>query len=183
MTGNAYVGYNSGAGDYIDIDHPNNKPTGNLSTGRWQFVVLTITSSAIRLYVDGNAKTFKNIAGTMGGKNITSFYGNDYSQLLALLTQCTTFCLGNGSFWGSPEASFDDVILYNRALEQYEVKQLTAMASRVYDFHSQSPDDITTLIAPFTMQGCNDTYDLQGRRVISGKRGLYIRNGKKVFVK
>jgi arabinan endo-1,5-alpha-L-arabinosidase len=100
--------------------------------------------------------------------------------MLSHLASCSTFCLGKGSFWGSPDALFDDVILYDRVLSGTEVIGLTSMASRVYDFRVLDPtgiESVSVSAAPSAV------FDLQGRRVHHPLRGLYVKDGRKIFFK
>ncbi len=182
LTGNSYVGYNSGTGNYLDVNYPQSVTPQHIAVGKWQFVVLTVSSSGLSLYVDGKRKSFTKYAGQLDGRNVASASTFDYSLMLSHLAACSTFCLGKGSFWGSPDALFDDVILYDRALSGTEVIGLTSMASRVYDFRVLDPTGIESLSADAVSTG-TVLYDLQGRRVHRPQRGLYVKDGRKVFVK
>ena len=106
--------------------------------------------------------------------------------MVDLLASTSEICLGKGSFWGSAEASFDDVIIYNRPLSATEVLALSRMENRVFDFNAWAtgieeitPDSPASSASPSL--NTNAIYDLQGRR-INGKptKGLYIIGGKKV---
>ena len=182
LTGNSYVGYNSGTGNYLDVNYPQSVTPQHIAVGKWQFVVLTVSSSGLSLYVDGKRKSFTKYAGQLDGRTVASASGFDYSLMLNHLAACSTFSLGKGSFWGSPDALFDDVILYDRALSGTEVIGLTSMASRVYDFRVLDPTGIETVSAGDVSAG-TVLYDLQGRRVQRPLRGLYVKDGRKVFVK
>ena len=182
LTGNSYVGYNSGTGNYLDVNYPQSVTPQHIAVGKWQFVVLTVSSSGLSLYVDGKRKSFTKYAGQLDGRNVASASGFDYSLMLSHLASCSTFCLGKGSFWGSPDALFDDVILYDRVLSGTEVIGLTSMASRVYDFRVLDPTGIESVSAGAVSTG-TVLYDLQGRRVQRPLRGLYVKDGRKVFVK
>ena len=182
LTGNSYVGYNSGTGNYLDVNYPQSVTPQHIAVGKWQFVVLTVSSSGLSFYVDGKRKSFTKYAGQLDGRTVASASGFDYSLMLSHLASCSTFCLGKGSFWGSPDALFDDVILYDRALSGTEVIGLTSMASRVYDFRVLDPTGIETVSAGEVSAG-TVLYDLQGRRVHRPQRGLYVKDGRKVFVK
>lgn len=180
LTGNSYVGYNSGTGNYLDINYPESVTPTHIAVSRWQFVTLIVSKTGVTLYVDGKRKAFSKFAGKLGDKNVLTSTGFDYSLMVSHLSDCSTFCLGKGSFWGSPEALFDDVMVYDRVLSADEVAALTSMASRVYDFRTLNPTGIETLLA---QPAAASVYDLQGRRVSSPKHGLYIRNGRKLVVK
>ena len=182
LTGNSYVGYNSGTGNYLDVNYPQSVTPQHIAVGKWQFVVLTVSSSGLSLYIDGKRKSFTKYAGQLDGRTVASASTFDYSLMLSHLAACSTFCLGKGSFWGSPDALFDDVILYDRVLSGTEVIGLTSMASRVYDFRVLDPTGVESVNADAVGTG-TVLYDLQGRRVHRPQRGLYVKDGRKVFVK
>lgn len=180
LTGNAYIGYNSGTGNWIDINHPNETTTNYIPSGKWHFIEMVIKNSALTLYVDGTSKSHKKIKGTINGTDFTAASKFDYSLMLNLLKTADELNLGSGSFWGSPNALFDDVIIYSRALSTAELAALKKMANRVGGI-----GNTTTGITNVNRETItnNRYYDLQGRRVSSPKPGLYIVNGKKVVIK
>ena len=115
----------------------------------------------------------------MDGKTVTTATGFDYSLLLDLFSSSAEICLGKGSFWGSPDAMFDDFIVYNRALSISEVMALGRMENRVFDFYEWATGiDVVTTSQPHD-PASSVYYDLQGRR-LSGRptRGLYIKDHK-----
>ena len=182
MTGNTYIGYNAGNAEnnnWIDINHPNDVASTNLGIGTWNLVTLVFTKSSVTMYVDSKKTNFSKWNGVMDGKTVTTATGFDYSLLLDLLSSSAEICLGKGSFWGSPDAMFDDFIVYNRALSISEVMALGRMETRVFDFYGWA----TGIEAVTTSQPHDPAssvyYDLQGRR-LSGRpaRGLYIKDHK-----
>jgi arabinan endo-1,5-alpha-L-arabinosidase len=186
MTGNLYMGYNSGTGDYIDINHPTTVSFGDLTVGHWHQVTVTIdrnvTTSAggITIYIDGTKHTNDQYKGQLSGSTFATRNGFDYTLILNLLKTCGQLYLGNGSFWGSPDASFDDVIVYDRVLSQIEVTALHQMVNRS-NVNGKTGIDETFAAQPATTD--NAVYDLSGRRVTELRPGLYIKNGKKFIVK
>jgi hypothetical protein len=124
MTGNTYLGYNGGDGNWIDLNHPAAVVTTNILVGQWQLVTLSFSRTGIALYVDGGRKPFSTCAGWLNGKGIGAEAGYDYSLIVNLLASADEFYLGRGSFWGSDPALFDDVIVYNRPLSADEVLAL-----------------------------------------------------------
>lgn len=189
MTGRTYVGYNNGkAGNescWLDINHPTaeNIPN-NITVGKWHLVTLVFKrKSAVALYIDGNKMDFTKWNGSLNGKTISTATGFDYGLMVALMSSASEICLGKGSFWGSAEASFDDVIVYNRPLSATEVLALNRMENRVFDFNTWATgiEEITPDSPASPALDTNTIYDLQGRR-INGKptKGLYIIGGKKV---
>ena len=180
ITGNAYMGYNSGTGNWIDINHPSSTTTNYITAGKWHFVEIIIKNSAVTLYVDGLSKSHKKINGSINGTDFTVASKFDYSLMLNLLSSANELNLGFGSFWGSPDALFDDVFVYSRALSSTEISALKKMANRVYDFSETTTAITTHHPSPNTQ---HQYYDLQGRRVSNPQKGLYIMGGKKVLVK
>ena len=186
MTGRTYVGYNNGkAGNescWLDINHPTaeNIPN-NITVGKWHLVTLVFNRTAeVALYIDGNKMDFTKWNGSLNGKAISSATGFGYGLMVDLLSSASEICLGKGSFWGSAEASFDDVIIYNRPLSAIEVLALNRMENRVFDFNAWATG-IEEITSDNHNINHNAIYDLQGRR-INGKptKGLYIIGGKKV---
>lgn len=186
MTGRTYVGYNNGkAGNescWLDINHPTaeNIPN-NITVGKWHLVTLVFNRTAeVALYIDGNNMDFTKWNGSLNGKAISSATGFDYSLMVDLLSSASEICLGKGSFWGSAEASFDDVIIYNRPLSAIEVLALNRMENRVFDFNAWATG-IEEITSDNHNINHNAIYDLQGRR-INGKptKGLYIIGGEGV---
>ena len=182
MTGNTYIGYNAGNAEnnnWIDINHPNDVVATTLGTGTWHLVTLVFTKSSVTMYVDSKKTNFSKWNGVMDGKTVTTATGFDYSLLLDLLSSSAEICLGKGSFWGSPDAMFDDFIVYNRALSISEVMALGRMETRVFDFYGWATGiDVVTTSQPHD-PASSVYYDLQGRR-LSGRptRGLYIKDHK-----
>lgn len=182
MTGNTYIGYNAGNAEnnnWIDINHPNDVASTNLGIGTWNLVTLVFTKSSVTMYVDSKKTNFSKWNGVMDGKTVTTATGFDYSLLLDLLSSSAEICLGKGSFWGSPDAMFDDFIVYNRALSISEVMALGRMETRVFDFYGWATGiDVVTTSQPHD-PASSVYYDLQGRR-LSGRpaRGLYIKDHK-----
>jgi arabinan endo-1,5-alpha-L-arabinosidase len=138
MTGNTYVGFNdgnvSGTNNWIDINHPGSVTPTHLEVGKWQLVTLVIAPRNITLYVDGSRKAFARWNGSCNGRSVNSASGFDYGIILNHLSDASEFYLGRGSFWGSPDVLFDDVIVYNRPLSYSEVMGLNQMENRVFDF-------------------------------------------------
>ena len=186
MTGRSYVGYNNGKADaescWLDINHPSvdNIPN-NITVGKWHLVTLVFKrKSAVALYLDGKKMDFTKWNGSLNGKTISTATGFDYSLMVDLLSSASEICLGKDSFWGSAEAAFDDVIVYNRPLSSTEVLALNRMENRVFDFNAWATG-IEEITSDNHNINHNAIYDLQGRR-INGKptKGIYIIDGKKV---
>jgi arabinan endo-1,5-alpha-L-arabinosidase len=193
MTGNLYVGFNNGNGNYIDINHPETVKTGKLVPGKWDLVTITFsrtvnsTSGGITIYING-AKNTDKYKESLNGKEATTKVGFDYNLILDLMASCDELWLGNGSFWGSADVRFDDVMIYDRILSVLEIMALQQMTDR------GNTDGKTNGIYSMHNAQClmhNEVYDLQGRRMNSSlfthhsslKKGLYIKNGRKEVVR
>ncbi|MBO4821003.1 MAG: family 43 glycosylhydrolase [Prevotella sp.] len=137
MTGNTYVGYNNGAGNWIDLNHPNSVDTGHLSPGEWHLATLVVARGGITLYVDGEQKVFGACNGSCNGSDVSNANAFDYTLIVDHLARATEFYLGRGSFWGSADARIDDLLVYNRPLSADEASALYQMESRTsFDFAS-----------------------------------------------
>lgn len=118
LTGNTYLGINAN-GAWMDYNHPSNVTTNLIPTATWSLVTLSFTADGFDIYVDGkkvgDQATYKAYAssGAVTGQN-----------MLTLMSQASNFYLGYGSFWGSTPALFDDLLIYNRALNSVEVAKL-----------------------------------------------------------
>ena len=187
MTGNLYTGYNDGAGNWLDINHPEAVQPTNLTVGKWHHVVVTFSPTAtastggVMVYVDGNVKRSDTFNGELDGTAVTTKKAFEYERLLSLIAASQQLYLGRGSFWGSPDALFDDVMVYDRVLSLAEVMGLKQMVNRVFDATAFGPSAIETVYS--AEPAADSCYDLQGRRVERPSKGLYIVNGKKVFIK
>ncbi len=180
MTPNTYVGFNDMAGIWMDLNHPDGFSSGNITFGEWNFVTMTVSyADGIKVYVNGTEKTFQKCNGELNGAGITSQASFDRARLLSHLSASSDFYFGYGSFWGSLNADYDDLSIYNRALTADDVKALYQAEC--------SGEPIITGIAGLRVTPTpadNSVYDLQGRKMTGTlKPGLYIRNGRKVFIK
>ena len=181
LTGNAYMGYNDGQSvNWIDINHPNDVLPGYLPVDEWLFVTMSIKKTGITLYVNGASKSHKKVNGKLNGEAFTMATKFDYSYILTLLANAQQLYLGNGSFWGSADACFDDVFIYDKALDYQSIGALKKVANRVNSF-TQTANGITEVSHEAAANSC--CYDLQGRRVEKPQRGLYIVNGRKTFIR
>ena len=186
MTGNLYVGFNNGSGNYVDINHPETVKTGKLTPGKWDMVTITFSrtvnssSGGITIYVNGN-KTTDKYKESLNGKEATTRQGFDYNLILDLMASSDELWLGKGSFWGSADVRLDDVMVYDRVLNLLDVMALQQMTDR-----SNMNGKTTGIEENVIIEKCkNDIIcDLQGRRIENPRRGgLYIRNGKKILVR
>lgn len=187
LTGNLYVGFNDGTGNYLDINHPETVKTGKLVPGKWDLVTITFsrtvssTSGGITIYVNGskNSDKYKE---SLNGKEATTKQGFDYNLVLNLMASTDELWLGNGSFWGSADARIDDVRVYDRVLSLLEIMALSQMTDRS---NTTGKTDGIQEIANSQHTAPNSPYfNLQGRQIETPRiGGLYIKNGKKILVK
>lgn len=194
LTGNAYVGYNDGNTNltdrnYIDLNYPADGETNLIGVNKWQLVTMTFTKEGITLYVSGGKKTFANAKGQLNGEVVSNATAFDYDLVMKHLAASQYLYLGYGGFWGSADARYDDVIVYDRALSFAETLALSTMENRVFDFWNLNPTGIEPLSSTIgRSEGA--VYDLQGRIMKKGKspesnlpKGIYVIEGKKVVVK
>jgi len=142
MTGNCYTGFNDNAGKWLDINQPSTRETGNIAVGQWHLVTVvfsrtaTSSSGGITVYIDGAATKSDKYNGELDGKAITTRAAFDYNTVIDHLAKSQEFYLGCGSFWGSPDACFDDVVVYNCPLSTIQILALRNMQNRLFDFRS-----------------------------------------------
>ena len=183
LTGNSYVGFNNGAGDWIDLNHPGAVLSDNIPVGEWCLVTLTLSrENGLVLYINSSRVREWACAGTCHGAEVASPEDFDYDIVMDFIQSCPNFYLGYGSFWGSVDVRLDDLIFYSRALGSNDVRALNTMANRVTDF--------TSLEGGASVEGVKGVeerrsdgliYDLSGRPVQRMKKGIYIMDGKKVL--
>lgn len=184
LTGNSYVGFNDNNGNWFDINHPDTKKVNKIEVGEWHLVTFTYSkTNGYMLYVDGSKYISSQLAFT-GSATADAF---DRSLVLDFVKSAKYFYLGLGSFWGSAEAYFDDLMIYNRELTADDVKGLSTLLNRVNAFDESGTvgiDDIevaeTDNAVPVAKRGI---YDLYGRKVTVPGKGIYIVNGKKILFK
>lgn len=187
MTGNAYFGYNNDAGNWLDINHPTTKTTNYLSAGKWELITITLSrTKGLTLYVNGSRKgnSSYSYSGSQNGNSISTYAGFDYNEIIDFIQNCRFFYFGYGSFWGSADICFDDLLIYNRVMTYTEVQNLKKMCNRVTNF--AAGEGGTGIESIFTEDNVSPArrgiYDLMGRKVSAPVKGnIYIINGKKVL--
>lgn len=185
FTGNLYAGFNDGT-NWLDINNPNTVIFNDLGIGQWHHVVITFSrnkSAGVTIYIDGASAHSDTYNGSLNGTDVTAKGGFNYDLIVNHLAACDQLFLGNGSFWGSADARFDDFIVYDRAISLLEMMSLNQMMDRAdKDYVTDGIDELTAA-QPGEQPNDGVVYDLSGRRVQVLKPGLYIKNGKKFFVK
>ena len=184
MTGGCYVGYNNNAGNWIDINYPSSYNLTPIPVNKWNLITVTISRKAtngISMYINGTKVSDCTYNGILDGANISKGTTFDYNQIIDHITTCPKFTLGYGSFWGSPDVYIDDLIMHNRILSRLEISALKQMMNRVYDIG----EAVNIKGAPTTPSSLIDgnIYDLHGRLITNPTQGIYLHNGKKVFIK
>ena len=199
LTANLFAGYNDGKtadaanqvyNNWIDINNPETVKNTNVGVGQWNLVTIVISpdvtasNGGITMYVNGSTKRNDRFNGSLNGKTVSTKQGFDYKLILDLLSSCSELYLGNGSFWGSADARYDDVMVYNRELSLIEVMALNQMINRVFD-----PQSLTQGIEDISYDNRETIngryYDMSGRQLTNCRmnKGIYLHNGKKYIVK
>lgn len=182
LTGNSYIGFNDGAGNWFDVNHPNTKEISTMGVGEWHLVTFTFSQTGgYALFVDGKQYLSTNLAYT------GSVEKDAFNNALVLNHVATSkyFYLGLGSFWGSADACFDDVMIYNRALTSTDVRGLYTMLSRSNPFDDGTIvgiDDVDASSAVSSF-GNGATFNLGGAIVPNPHGCIIIKDGKKVLLK
>ncbi|MCR5313909.1 MAG: family 43 glycosylhydrolase [Bacteroidaceae bacterium] len=176
LTGNSYIGYNDNGGNWFDVNNPNSVIVSSIGEGEWHLVTFTFSKeNGYSLYLDGKAYISSKLVYS-GSVEKSSF---DFSQVVDFVKNTRYFYLGFGSFWGSLDAYFDDLMIYNRELTATDVKGLNTRLNLVNDFSSAAETSIETVESE-EIKSSKGIYDLTGRKVTLPQKGIYIVNGKKV---
>lgn len=192
LTGNSYVGFNDNMGNWFDINYPEKndahpagsyKVVGQIKPNEWHLVTCTYSKeNGCILYLDGTKYLSSNLV-YAGSAAKADF---DAGLVLDFVTSAQYFYLGLGSFWGSADAYFDDLMIYNRELSSVDVRGLSTLLNRVNVFDEGTVVGIEgiTVDAPTGTEPLqHGIYDLMGRKVTTPGKGLYIIDGKKVWLK
>ena len=107
----------------------------------------------------------------------------DYNLIIDHIVKCSRLTFGYGSFWGSPDACFDDVVVHNRILSLLEIQALKQVMNRVFDMGQATGIRNAEMDMIPVRQSSGVIYDLSGRRVENPTPGIYIRDGKKFIVR
>ncbi len=163
-----------------------------IPAAEWALVTLTASAAdGVTLYIDGVRKahiTFTSTAGT-ATTAVAAARLFDYEKVMDMVASAQYFQLGVGAGASSPEASYDDLLIYRRALSANDVRALSTLLNRVNDFTPAGTNDIAGVEPEAPHAAANaHCYDLAGRRVGSrataaSRKGIYIIGGRKVVVR
>lgn len=182
LTGNSYIGFNDNEGNWFDVNHPETKKVTSISAGEWHLVTFTYSlTNGYMLYIDGSKYLSTNLAYTGSVASANDF---DRNLVINFVKNAKYFYLGLGSFWGSADACFDDLMIYDRELTASDVKGLSNLLNRVNYFDGGTFTGIESVkndATDYTIASKQGVYDLLGRKVNTPSKGIYIVNGKKVL--
>ena len=143
------------------------------------------STGGMTIYIDAQKRTTDKYEGKLNGNAFSTKTGFDYNLVVDHLAACDQLFLGNGSYWGSPNAMIDEVMVFDHVLASYEINAMLQMMNRSFTPGTTSGID-EQLPSTASADRCpNVLYDLQGRRVnsVSPQPGIYVRNGRKVVVR
>lgn len=191
FTGNSYLGFNDNAGHWFDVNYPEvneahtsaqSKIVDRIDAGTWRLITVTYSkANGYTFYRDGTKYSSANMV-YAGSETKDEF---NRGLVLDFVKSATYFYLGFGSFWGSAEACFDDVLIYNRELSSDDVKGLNTLLNRVSPFSDGTIVGVEGLVAPAPSSESvlrKGIFDLTGRPVQHPAKGLYIIDGKATLV-
>ena len=194
LNGNAGMHFQDDAAGTNAFDINTLNATGTNATnfipaGKWVMVVLTVdATNGVSLYVDGAKKAHKNFTSTAGTASTAAAAAKlfDYQHVLSMVTNASYFSFAHGDANnGSAAARFDDLLIYNRALSDNDVRGLQTLANRKTDFTPEGVG-IKDIEKRATSGEAKDIFDLSGRKMpahVQLRRGLYIINGQKVYIR
>ena len=149
--------------------------------------------------IENGEITFDRITGAIAGGQGVLLKGDADTEISIPLLSSTTTLSGNKLAATLAPTYFEDETIYGFSGTQFFLNEPCILkANRAYIPASEVPnssnvkdfifvfnDDVTGIESIETMSTNKNAtiYDLSGRRVLSAKCGLYIVNGKKMFVK
>lgn len=188
-TGNLYVGYRQDDATRFDLNHPDQGATEFMPVGEWVFVTVTVSrTNGITTYVNGKRKSNSRFSGTLDGSPIRKIGDFDFERIVHHAATCPDFCIGHGSYWGSSNASFDDLFIYDRPLTIADVRALNTLCNRVFDFTTLPTGIANVQSSKNKVPTAGGVYDLRGRRLadtpdqLGHYRGIVLWQGRKIFI-
>ena len=184
MTGNSYFGYADNAGNWFDINNPESrKLSSQIPVGAWNHIVVTISRiDGIKLYVNRSSKTSMSYTGEVDGVTVNTKTKCDFNLILDHIPNCRYFYFGYDTKMGSADICVDDFMMYDRVLSYEDVSALYTMETRVFDFNQLALGIVPLMEDTWRPMGDGRTYNLQGQRVETPTKGVYIKNGKKYVI-
>jgi len=179
ITGNSYVGFTNQV-DTFSINYPK-MISSNIPAKTWKLVTVVIDTARIDIFVNGLklSKTFASTSGTLES-------GFDFKKVLEMVNTSGYFTIGLGNGIASATSDYDDLLIYNRALTDEDVKLLYSRERRVTDFTAGISTGFDKVKNDGKQRRVNDNiyYDITGRKILKPvKAGIYFYNGEKIILK
>lgn len=139
LTGNAYIGFDDGTNQFA-INEPNesgSNATNYIASKEWTLVTVTVSKTdGVTLYINGSRKAHKSFTSSAGTASSASAAAQlfDYQAVLDFITTAGYIQFGAGTQWGSADACYDDLLIYDRVLTASDVRALNTLSNRVTDF-------------------------------------------------
>lgn len=179
LTGNSYIGFTNQT-DTFAVNYPK-FISANIAAKTWKLVTVVVDTTKIDIYVNG-LKLTKSFASTAGA--LESAF--DFKKVMAMINTAGYFTIGLGNGVASATSDYDDLLIYNRALTEEDVKLLYSRERRVTDFTAGNVTGIEKVNYGKNQKSISDNiyYDVTGRKVFNPtKSGLYFYNGQKIMIK
>jgi len=110
----------AGWNDFVNADNTagkNLESTAWIEDGKWHYYSVTITTSSVKIYIDGTILNSWNVPGT-DGHTVNGIFSNG--------SELKYICLGGNQAWDwadpDPAFLFDDVAIYTSALSIDQIK-------------------------------------------------------------
>jgi hypothetical protein len=179
LTGNSYIGFTNQV-DTFAVNYPK-FISANIAAKTWKLVTVVVDTTKIDIYVNG-LKLTKSFASTAGA--LESAF--DFKKVMSMINTAGYFTIGLGNGVASATSDYDDLLIYNRALTEEDVKLLYSRERRITDFTAGNVTGIEKVNSGKNQinKGDNIYYDVTGRKVLNPtKPGLYFYNGQKIMIK
>lgn len=179
LTGNSYIGFTNQA-DTFAINYPK-MISSNIAAKTWRLVTVVVDTTKIDIYVNGLklSKSFASTAGTLES-------GFDFKKVMAMINTAGYLTIGLGNGIASATSDYDDLLIYNRALTEEDIKLLYSRERRITDFTAGNVTGLNKIKTDtkYLFKHDNIYYDVTGRKILNPtKAGLYFYNGEKIMFK
>ena len=119
---------------YCDLGNTYNDKGTNAETSAWlddkawHYYTITLTSTTVKVYIDGVVENSWTVDGTTGGQIITGLFdaGAAYENVNGLKYICLGGNQSNGLNDPDPAFGFDDFAVYDKALTKAQIDQIRA---------------------------------------------------------